>query len=236
MRAPLRFADSHFSCPSRMWPTINSHLSHALLGRSPMRQGVIISGLMAINHAVTVRVIQALWLIFWLYWLARAFNNKKSIYRQPFLSRLGYAWPLIIAAIISTHWSGGRIILLPASSIQRVVGIILCAGGFAFAIWARTILGRNWSGIATVKENHELICRGPYKIVRHPIYTGLVLAFLGTFIAAWPTVGGVILVVAMILALWIKAQQEEKLMRGQFPEAYPAYRQRVRSGIIPFLL
>ena len=114
--------------------------------------------------------------------------------------------------------------------------MILCAGGFAVAIWARTILGRNWSGIATVKENHELICRGPYKIVRHPIYTGLVLAVLGTFIAAWPTVGGVILVVAMILALWIKAQQEEKLMRGQFPEAYPAYRKRVRSGIIPFLL
>ena len=191
---------------------------------------------MVINHAVTVHILQALWLMFWLYWLAKAFNNKKSIYRQPFLSRLAYAWPLIIAAIIATHWSGGRTVLLPISSVQRAVGMILCAGGFVFAIWARTILGRNWSGIATVKQDHELICRGPYKIVRHPIYTGLVLAFLGTFIAAWPTVGGAIYVAAVILSLWIKSQQEEKLMQGQFPEAYPAYRQKVRSGIIPFLL
>ena len=191
---------------------------------------------MVINHAVTVHILQAVWLMFWLYWLAKAFNNKKSVYRQPFLSRLAYAWPLIIAAIISTHWSGGRIVLLPASSIQRAVGMILCAGGFAFAIWARTILGRNWSGIATVKQDHELICRGPYKMVRHPIYTGLVLAFLGTFIAAWPTVGSGMLMAALIVALWIKSQQEEKLMQGQFPQAYPAYRQKVRSGIIPFVL
>ena len=114
--------------------------------------------------------------------------------------------------------------------------MVLCAGGVAFAIWARTILGGNWSGIATVKENHELICRGPYKIVRHPIYTGLVLAYLGTSMALWPTASGALLLAALIAALWIKSQQEEKLMEGQFPEAYAAYRQRVRSGIIPFVL
>ena len=133
------------------------------------------------------------------------------------------------------NWPRANVPLWPISPIQRVLGILLCAGGIAFAIWARTILGTNWSGIATVKENHELICRGPYSLVRHPIYTGLLLAYVGTAVALWPTAGGVIMLAALISAAWIKSRQEEQLMRRQFPDAYGAYRQKVRGGIFPRL-
>ena len=85
----------------------------------------------------------------------------------------------------------------------------------------------------TVKENHELICRGSYALVRHPIYTGLLLAYIGTAQALWPTAGSLTLLAAFLLAGWIKSRQEEKLMESQFPDAYPAYRKKVRGGIIP---
>ncbi len=190
-------------------------------------------GDMVLNHLVTVSIIQGLWLILTVYWLVLAFNNKKSVYRQSWLARMGYVLPLILASMIISRWSLGKIPLLPLSSIGRVIGILLCAGGIAFAIWARTILGTNWSGIATVKENHTLICRGPYAVVRHPIYTGLLLAYIGTALALWPTAGSLTLLAAFLLAGWIKSRQEEKLMESQFPDAYPAYRKKVRGGIIP---
>ena len=188
---------------------------------------------MGLDHWITVRIIQGLWLTVSAYWLIRAFNNKTTVYRQSLPAQLSYALPLIFAFMIISHGSWRNIPLLSVSPGQRIIGVVLCAGGIAFAIWARTILGKNWSGIATVKKDHALICRGPYAVVRHPIYTGLLLAYTGTALALWPTTGGLTMLAAFILAAWIKSIQEEKLMQRQFPEAYPAYRQRVRGGIIP---
>lgn len=188
---------------------------------------------MLLNQLVTLRIIQSLWLILTAYWVVLAFNNKKSVYRQSWLARMGYVVPLILASMIISRLSLGKIPLLPISTFGRMIGVMLCAAGIAFAIWARTILGTNWSGIATVKENHELICRGPYAVVRHPIYTGLLLAYIGTALALWPTVGSLTLLAAFILAGVIKSRQEEKLMESQFPDAYAAYRKKVRGGIFP---
>ena len=86
----------------------------------------------------------------------------------------------------------------------------------------------------TLKENHELIQGGPYRFVRHPIYTGILLAILGTVVALTPSVGGLVCIVMVTIGFNMKRLHEEKLMLQQFPEAYPAYQKRVRA-IIPFI-
>ena len=91
-------------------------------------------------------------------------------------------------------------------------------------------LGNNWSGRATVKAGHELIVSGPYSLARHPIYTGLLLASIGTALATaeWRCILGLALIVSGFAA---KIGQEEKLMMQTFPDAYPRYRQRVKALI-----
>ena len=95
-------------------------------------------------------------------------------------------------------------------------------------------MGRNWSGTVTLKENHELIVRGPYRLVRHPIYTGLLAMVIATLIQQGH-IGGVIGLILIFVSLWIKLSYEEEVMRKQFPDQYAAYRERVKR-IIPFVL
>ena len=111
---------------------------------------------------------------------------------------------------------------------------ILCIAGLLFCFWARAALGRNWSGTVTLKEGHELIQRGPYRLVRHPIYTGLLAMFLATAIA-YGRLGGFVGVLIAFASFWIKLIGEEKLMLQQFPDQYAAYQERVKR-IIPFVL
>ncbi len=126
--------------------------------------------------------------------------------------------------------------LLPRSLPLGIAGCVLCAAGLLFTVFARFYLGRNWSGAVTIKENHELIQSGPYRFVRHPIYSGLFVAILGTFLALIPTVAGLFAYAIMALTLRFKLSAEEELMTRQFPEAYPAYKKKVRGAIIPWIL
>jgi len=102
------------------------------------------------------------------------------------------------------------------------------------AAWARRYLGTNWSSTVTIKEGHELVTAGPYAIVRHPIYTGLILAFVGTALAIgeWRAVLAAVL---GVIAFWRKLSLEERWMREQFGERYQAYSRRV-PALIPFVL
>jgi len=113
-------------------------------------------------------------------------------------------------------------------------GITACATGVGFAIWARRTLGRNWSGGPQIKDGHELVTAGPYRLVRHPIYTGILLAILGTLIGSARVRELVILAVA-VPGVCIKFSIEEKLMLRQFPQAYPEYKRRTKA-LIPFVL
>ena len=102
--------------------------------------------------------------------------------------------------------------------------------GFGFAVWARIVLGRNWSGIVTVKEDHTLITRGPYEWVRHPIYTGILLALLGTAVTLG-TVLNLVEVPVVALAFWLKMRPEERFMLETFGEQYAVYRRQVKALI-----
>ncbi len=123
---------------------------------------------------------------------------------------------------------------LPRGTWCFWIGAAVTAGGLLFAVWARRHLGRNWSQAVTVKEDHALITTGPYAIVRHPIYTGLLLGLLGSAVARaeWR---GLVAVALVLGVLWPKLKLEENWMRAQFGESYDAYARRV-SALMPHVL
>jgi protein-S-isoprenylcysteine O-methyltransferase Ste14 len=124
--------------------------------------------------------------------------------------------------------------IVPAMAPPACAAAVLCIIGLAFAFWARVTLGRNWSGVVTLKEGHELVERGPYRFVRHPIYTGILTMFFATALALGH-VAGFAATLLMFASFWIKLCDEEQLMLQQFPHRYAVYRRRVKR-IIPFVL
>jgi protein-S-isoprenylcysteine O-methyltransferase Ste14 len=183
-------------------------------------------------------IISACWGVFLVVWLLAAIFSKRAVYRESGAQRLRYMLPIAIACYLL--FRGYRlpyplsVRIIPHTDTVLVVSSILCICGVTFCFWARAVLGRNWSGSVTVKENHELIVRGPYRLVRHPIYTGLLTMVMATAIQQGH-IGGILGLILIFVSLWIKSSHEEEVMRKQFPEQYPAYRQRVKR-IIPFVL
>jgi protein-S-isoprenylcysteine O-methyltransferase Ste14 len=177
------------------------------------------------------------WAAVGLVWLVMFAFTKRTVRSQPTgtrlfhvaLAALGFA--LLSRSVFTQGWLGMRFV--PARGSIALAGLGLTVAGCAFAIWARLMLGSNWSGRATVKADHELITRGPYAVARHPIYTGLLLASTGTALTygEWHCALGLFLV---FLALTVKMSQEERLMMQTFPIAYPGYRQRVKA-LIPWV-
>ena len=176
----------------------------------------------------------ALWAAWLLFWIGSAFGNKRT------LRSSGARWRLVSVAAVAAVWFVLRQFrgyldrpLFPSSAAWTYIGLVLTACGLAFTVWARLVLGPNWSGMPTIKQDHELIERGPYGLVRHPIYTGLLLAVFGSALAgghAWN-----VAVFAMItILLIVKSKAEEALLSRQFPDAYRDYRQRVKA-LIPFV-
>lgn len=177
------------------------------------------------------------WMLFALVWFVSAALSKRTVRREPplsglvHMSLLAFAWLLLFQP-----WGLGPLNdqSVPANGGVLLCGIVLTALGLAFAIWARLRLGRNWSGTVTIKENHRLVYQGPYRIVRHPIYFGILVAMAGTAIGY----GGparMISVPVAFLALWIKSRMEERFMVAQFGEQYLQYQRKVKS-LIPGVL
>jgi len=184
--------------------------------------------------------IGALWAGFGILWILAAVTTKRAVQVQSTGSRLLQAVVVFIGLMLIfnfdrwfvTGWLTTR--LTPESAAVVLAGVVLTAAGLLFSVWARFVLGSNWSGTVTIKQNHELIQRGPYQIVRHPIYTGILMALLGTaFIYGITRCFVGIPIVA--LGFWLKLQIEEQFMLQQFGAQYADYRQQVRA-LIPFVL
>ena len=190
----------------------------------------------ALTYHLATHVIGCLWAITCLYWIVRAFGNKKTKVRRSLLLRLVTFFLLWATFKMIQSQTGLDNRLLPVNGATELLGVLICAAGLALAIWARSILGRNWSGFVVIKEDHELIQGGPYKVVRHPRYTGLILALIGTNLALFPTERGIVLVGIWLLAFYIKARAEERILTQEFGEQYTHYKQRVTGALIPFLL
>jgi protein-S-isoprenylcysteine O-methyltransferase Ste14 len=178
-----------------------------------------------------------LWLLWGVYWWAQSRGVKANVWAESAPSRLLHVVPLVVAALLlmlDLPLLGLNERILPRSMATFWLGFILAVAGLLFTVWARRHLARNWSGDVTIKEGHELITSGPYGWVRHPIYTGLLLGFVGSAAAVGEWRGLVALIVVG-LALWRKLRMEERGMRQLFGERYVAYEARV-SALIPFLL
>jgi len=181
-------------------------------------------------------VIPALWLAWGMFWMAAALHTKSTRWREPIASRVLHVIPLLLCAALLAWPRWFPLVLtervLPSGDLLPALGAVLVAAGLALAAWARAHLGRNWSGTVTVKQDHALIRSGPYRAVRHPIYTGLLLGLLGTALAigAWRGLLGVLC--ALLGFLW-KIHVEESRMRQTFPE-YENYCGRT-SALIPLI-
>ncbi|MGA3172038.1 MAG: isoprenylcysteine carboxylmethyltransferase family protein [Chthoniobacteraceae bacterium] len=190
-----------------------------------------------LRSSQVLSIIKTLWAILILYWLLSAFGNKKAKTHPPWARRLAFIIIFLItwSALVSDRHHLA-IPLLPTTLVTQLAGIVLCAAGLAFAIWARRILGRNWSGFVVIKQDHELIRTGPYTIVRHPIYTGLILAIAGTVLAFHVTIAGLCIVLFWLVAFYIKSRREESILTQEFGDKYTAYKKQVRAALIPFIL
>jgi protein-S-isoprenylcysteine O-methyltransferase Ste14 len=189
-------------------------------------------------RALFDQVIPGLWIGWAILWAVASYDVKPTRRRESFASRLAHVGPLLVAALLLAAPSlpGGFLdgALWPATRFVRDLGASLVAAGLVFACWARFDLGRNWSGSVTLKQQHELVRSGPYRIVRHPIYAGLLLALVGTAIAR-AEVRGLLAVAIAFVALWRKLRLEEQWMDDNFGPEYQAYCKRV-AALIPFLL
>ncbi|HZV12213.1 MAG TPA: isoprenylcysteine carboxylmethyltransferase family protein [Candidatus Kapabacteria bacterium] len=183
------------------------------------------------------RITEILWIFFVVYWIAKARNNKRTVERQSQLTRIIAVISIYFGAIlIYGQWFPLETLhyhILPKNDLTGILGDIVCAAGIAFAVWARVVLGRNWSGTVTFKEGHELIERGPYAIVRNPMYTGIIIGFLGSAIVSG-TVNAFVAILFMTAGLIVKIHTEEKLLDRHFTEEYAAYKKRVKR-LIPFI-
>lgn len=179
-----------------------------------------------------------IWIALGCFWLLAAMKRKATARAQTPASRLMQA-AVVAAAFLLLYSQSARAGILgarfvPDSPDTLLAGMIVTAAGAAIAMWARLTIGSNWSGTVTVKEGHELICSGPYRIVRHPIYSGLLLAVLGTAIAIGELRGLVALALGFA-GFWWKSRTEEAFMIQEFGDQYARYRREVKA-LIPFVL
>lgn len=189
-------------------------------------------------HSVTFWV-ESAWLAVCLYWLATWSRVKPTIRSEGTGSRTLQIFLVCCFAVLMFGRSRMPAFLetqlVPRSTMAAAIGIAVCMAGALLAIVARSQLGGNWSAAVTIKQGHELIHTGPYALVRHPIYFGLLVAAAGTAIAYGQVRDWVALLV-LTVAFRLKQLKEEQLLIESFGQQYRDYQQRVRSALIPFLL
>jgi protein-S-isoprenylcysteine O-methyltransferase Ste14 len=180
-------------------------------------------------HAVEL-VFAVGWAAFWIYWIVAALSVKRG--RVPWSRELRIRAAILVLVIILIRLGAFRGHGLNSDPWRAGSGLVLFAAGLAFALWARTHIGRNWGTPMSRKTEPDLVTSGPYRLVRHPIYAGILIAGIGTAVAlswAWliPVgLAGVYFIYSAIV--------EERNLTEQFPDTYPAYKRSTRM-IVPYL-
>ena len=181
-------------------------------------------------HVVDV-VIFAVWLAFWIYWLAASIGVKAG---QTQWTRFAGARVGLILVVLLLVRAG---VLKGHSAVSdpwlQGIGLAVFLLGLALAIWARVYLGRNWGMPMSQKADPELVTTGPYRTIRHPIYTGIILAMIGTTIAV--SLYWVVAVVVLGGYFVYSAIAEERFMAGRFPDSYPGYKRSTKM-LVPFIV
>lgn len=170
------------------------------------------------------------WLATFILWAIQRFNRKETVGSfsdiRVRLSLWGVlvGWFILFSGVLHDRF-------FPMNPAIDYTGLVLTIVGLSFAVWARLTIGQNWGDLITVQKDHELVRKGPYGIVRHPIYSGFMLATLGTAIIRGD-LGGLISVALVVICWGYKARLEEAFMIQHFGAQYEAYMQQVK-GLIP---
>ncbi len=188
-------------------------------------------------NMITDRIILACWLTFIVYWVVSAARTKVIAEKQTVLSALAHRMPIGLGwwMLAFPKWhSPMDWVIVPHTIWVRSAGTAVCLYGLTFTLWARRTLAGNWSSDVTFKQGHELIKSGPYRYVRHPIYTGLLVMAVGSAIEigqlhCWLGIP------IMTFGFWIKLSQEERLLLRHFPNEYPVYQKQVKA-LVPFII
>jgi protein-S-isoprenylcysteine O-methyltransferase Ste14 len=169
------------------------------------------------------------WLVFAAYWLLSMRNLKPVKSREPAANRGLQIVVIVIAALLVFSDMAAHTVLrrrfVAHSATVYDLGLAMACAGIAVAIWARYHIGAYWSGRVTLKQDHKLIQSGPYARVRHPIYSGLLLAWAGTVLAIgrW---SALVALVAVITVVVTKAMREQRVLEQEFGEQYRDYKRR----------
>jgi protein-S-isoprenylcysteine O-methyltransferase Ste14 len=179
--------------------------------------------------------IGVVWSMWALSWFAAAMWSRQTAARASFAQEAPYRIITIVGIILLFGLIDFRAMPYGWDVAEGVMWILLAlvTAGFLFAWWARLHLGTLWSGTITRKQDHRIVDTGPYALVRHPIYTGLLLSGFATAIARgrWEALIGAFL---FALGCWIKARQEERFLSEELGPDYAAYRKRVPM-LVPFV-
>jgi len=171
------------------------------------------------------------WAVFWTYWLVAAFSMKRE--RVAWSRELRIRAVIVVLAILLFRFGAFQNNGLNSDPLRAGLGLVLFAIGLGFAVWARINIGRNWGTPMSLKDDPDLVTSGPYRLVRHPIYSGILVAGVGTAVAlswAW------LIAVALAGVYFVySATIEERTLTDQFPDTYPAY-SRSTKMLVPFIL
>lgn len=182
------------------------------------------------THAF-IWLVDAAWIGLVVYLTVSAIGVKRDT--NPHLAQsFGLLVAMIVALLLPRLPIFKFVNFAPVGPILSSVGLAVTAVGMTLLVWARQTLGRNWSQTVSAKEDHELVASGPYRYVRHPMYTGGIVACFGSAIVA----GGVFVFLPLVLTplfLW-RVRAEDELLARQFPQEFPAYKRRTKA-LIPFV-
>jgi len=181
---------------------------------------------LTIRHAMKIEG-QA-WAIWAVWWLAMAFFSKSTKRRESVIQRFEHLLPALLGfSLIFREGFGGAWLARPifvAGPTLLLLCVMVTMLGLLFSVWARLALGANWSGSVTIKSNHQLIRRGPYRWIRHPIYTGMLAALLAVAITQG-LLSGAVGFALVFFALFRKARREELFLSQEFGEGFTEHRQ-----------
>jgi protein-S-isoprenylcysteine O-methyltransferase Ste14 len=180
-------------------------------------------------------VVLACWVSVVLYWNISGRSIKSAAEKQNFIARLARmpVWLGFILFIAAWIYPVGMVVIR-RTIFSDLIAIAICVLGSFVAIWSRRTLGDEWSRDVELKQAHKLVERGPYSLMRHPIYTAHLLLGLGTAIGSGRLVAFAGLA-SFVVGFWIKLKQEEGLLLRGFPDEYRAYKARVKA-LIPYVL
>ena len=188
-------------------------------------------------HSAVLNLTLLDWCIFYLFWLVTALRTKRTAKRESVGGSIGYRLPALLALLllVYAHRLGAPLAtrVIPEGAPTSLAALALSVTGLAFCLWARITLGTNWSSVVVVKQDHELVRSGPYRWMRHPIYTGMIAMFLANALLSG-RIGGLLGAACLVASFYLKLLREEKVMRAEFPEQYPEYCRRVKR-LIPFV-